>query len=130
MKIHTVGGFSEVGKNMACLELEDDAFIFDEGFFLPPLVTMQEKEKFEYSEANLSHIGAIPDHRKVDHISHKVRAQLIGHAHLDHVGAVPFISDKYDAPIVGTPFTMAVLRDLLANQENNLLLKNPMMLNF
>jgi hypothetical protein len=25
--------FSEVGKNMVVVELEDDAFIFDEGFF-------------------------------------------------------------------------------------------------
>ncbi len=45
MKIHTVGGFSEVGKNMTVLELEEDAFIFDQGFFLPAIVEMDEKEK-------------------------------------------------------------------------------------
>ena len=49
LKIHTVGGFSEVGKNMAVLELDEDAFIFDQGFFLPPIVQMQEKEKDEFS---------------------------------------------------------------------------------
>ena len=27
VKIHTVGGFSEVGKNMVVVELEDDAFL-------------------------------------------------------------------------------------------------------
>ena len=45
MKIYTVGGFSEVGKNMVVVELEEDAFIFDEGFFLPAIVSMQERDK-------------------------------------------------------------------------------------
>jgi ribonuclease J len=47
----------------------------------------------------------------------KVRAQFIGHAHLDHVGAIPFMSDKYNAPIYGTPFTINVLKSLL--DDNN-----------
>ena len=34
-----------VGKNMVLVELEDDAFIIEEGFFLPAIVTMQEKER-------------------------------------------------------------------------------------
>jgi len=127
VKIHTIGGFSEVGKNMLCLELEDDAFVLDEGFFLPPLVTMEEREKFEYTEKKLAGIGAIPDFSMIHDIKHKVRAQLIGHAHLDHVGAVPYISDNFNAPICGTPFTTAVLRSLLKDNNsssNELLLRN------
>jgi ribonuclease J len=124
VKIHTVGGFSEVGKNMVAVETEDDAFIFDEGFFLPAIVAMQEKEKDEYtySESRLRQIKAIPDDLFLNHIRHKVRAQFIGHAHLDHVGAVPFISDRYVAPIYGTPFSMAVLDSLLV--DNNIHLEN------
>ena len=45
INIHAVGGFTEVGRNMTVLELEEDAFIFDEGFFLPAIVTMQERER-------------------------------------------------------------------------------------
>ncbi len=124
MKIHTVGGFSEVGKNMVALELDEDAFIFDQGFFLPPIVEMQEKEKdeFTYSEQKLKSIKAVPNDDVISKISHKVRAQLIGHAHLDHVGAVPFLSDKYKAPIYGTPFTSEVLKHLLL--DNDISLKN------
>lgn len=103
VNIHTVGGFSEVGKNMVVVELEEDAFIFDEGFFLPAIVSMQEREKI-ITEKKLSSIEAIPNDVVIDNIRHKVRAQFIGHAHLDHVGAIPFMSDKYDAPIFGTPF--------------------------
>lgn len=124
IKIHTVGGFSEVGKNMAVVELEEDAFIFDEGFFLPPLIEMQEKEKnkFHYSEKKLKSIKAIPNDNVIEKIRHKVRAQFIGHAHLDHVGAIPFLSDRYNAPIYGTPFTIEVLNSLL--EDNEITLKN------
>lgn len=121
VKIHTIGGFSEVGKNMVALELEEDAFIFDEGFFLPAIVSMQEKERI-MTEKHLKSIKAIPEDSVIDKIRHKVRAQFISHAHLDHVGAIPFLSDKYNAPIYGTPFTIEVLDSLL--KDNDLILKN------
>lgn len=121
VKIHTVGGFSEVGKNMVVVELDEDAFIFDEGFFLPSIVSMQEKERV-MTEKILIKNGAIPDDSVIKDIKSKVRAQFIGHAHLDHVGAIPFMSDKYNAPIYGTPFTINVLKSLL--DDNKLKLKN------
>ena len=116
VKIHTVGGFSEVGKNMLVVELEDDAFIFDEGFFLPAIVSMQEQDRI-MTENRLKKIEAIPQDSVIDNIRHKVRAQFISHAHLDHVGAIPFLSDKYDAPIYGTPFTIKVLESLLNDND-------------
>lgn len=119
--IHAIGGFSEVGKNMVCLELDDDAFIFDEGFFLPAIVTMEERDKV-MTEKRLRQIQAIPDDISLNPIRHKVRAQLFGHAHLDHIGAAPFMSDRYNAPLYGTPFTTAVLDTLL--RDNNIMLRN------
>jgi len=121
VKIHTVGGFSEVGKNMVVVELEEDAFIFDEGFFLPAIVSMQERDKV-MTEKRLKAIKAIPDDSVIEGIRHKVRAQFIGHAHLDHVGAIPYMSDRYNAPIYGTPFTIQVLSSLL--EDSGLVLKN------
>ncbi|MEM4182010.1 MAG: MBL fold metallo-hydrolase RNA specificity domain-containing protein [Candidatus Pacearchaeota archaeon] len=122
MKITAVGGFSEVGKNMTFLENKEDAFIFDEGFFLPAIVEMQEKEKGGYTEEKLRKVEAIPNDKIIENSAHKVRAQIIGHAHLDHVGAVPFISNKYNAPIYGTPFTNAVLDSLTIDE--NVFLRN------
>lgn len=124
VKIHTIGGFSEVGKNMVCLELDNDAFIFDEGFYLPPIVELEEKDRDEYSvsEKKLRQIKAIPNDHVIEKLRHKVRAQFVGHAHLDHVGAIPFISDRYNAPIHGTPFTCSVLDSLL--KDNDLYLRN------
>lgn len=124
VKIYAVGGYSEVGKNMTAIEIDDDAFIFDEGFFLPSIVKMQEQEKDEYtySESRLRQTGAIPDDLILERIRSKVCAQFIGHAHLDHVGAVPYISDRYNAPIYTTPFTAAVLDSLL--KDNDIYLRN------
>ena len=121
VKIHTVGGFSEVGKNMVVIELEEDAFIFDEGFFLPAIVSMEERDKV-MTERRLKSIKAVPEDSVINKIKHKVRAQFISHAHLDHVGAIPFLSDKYNAPIYGTPFTIEVLNSLLA--DNDIVLRN------
>ena len=121
VKIHTVGGFSEVGKNMVVVELEEDAFIFDEGFFLPAIVSMEERERV-MTEKRLKSIKAVPEDSVIKKIKHKVRAQFISHAHLDHVGAIPFLSDKYNAPIYGTPFTIEVLGSLL--RDNDIVIRN------
>lgn len=122
VKIYAIGGYSEVGKNMTAVEVDEDVFIFDEGFFLPAIVKMQEQERdeYSYSEARLRDIEAIPDDRLIEKIRHRVCAQFIGHAHLDHVGAVPFISDRYNAPIYCTPFTAAVLDSLLIDNDVHL----------
>jgi ribonuclease J len=116
IRLHTVGGFSEVGKNMVVVELEEDAFIFDEGFHLPAIVSMQERDGI-ITEKKLRSVAAIPDDSVINKIKHKVRAQFVGHAHLDHVGAVGYMSDKYDAPIFGTPFTTEVLKSLLSDSQ-------------
>lgn len=121
VKIHTVGGFSEVGKNMVVVELEDDAFVLDIGFFLPAIVNMEERDKV-MTEKRLKSIEAVPDDSYIMKIKDKVCAQFIGHAHLDHVGAIPFMSDKYRAPIYATPFTAEVLDSLLL--DNDIILAN------
>jgi ribonuclease J len=121
VKVYTVGGYSEVGKNMTVVELEDDAFIFDIGFFLPAIINMEERDKV-MTEKRLRRVDAIPDDSCISKIKHKVCAQFIGHAHLDHVGAIPYMSDKYNAPIYGTPFTCEVLDSLLL--DNDIVLKN------
>ncbi len=50
-------------------------------------------------------------------LRNKVRAILLGHAHLDHIGAVPYLAYRYNAPIVGTPFTINILKKIMQNDE-------------
>ncbi|MBU3912617.1 MAG: MBL fold metallo-hydrolase [Nanoarchaeota archaeon] len=121
MKIYTIGGYSEVGKNMTVVETGEDAFIFDMGLHLPPIVELEEREDLMH-EKKLRSIGAVPDDLILDKlgIRNKVRAILISHAHLDHVGAVPYISNRYNASILATPFTVAVLTRLLDDEDRQL----------
>jgi len=123
MKIHTVGGFNEVGKNMTVVETADDAFIFDCGLFLPPIVKLEEREK-AMNEKTLRTIGAIPHDYYLDtkKLRDKVRAIIPSHAHLDHIGALPYLAHRYKAEIIGTPYTIEVLKTLY--EDNNIPLKN------
>ena len=126
IKIHAIGGYSEVGRNMTCLELDGDAFLFDCGLFLPPIVEMEDSQKKEYSEKMLRSIDAVPDDLILDkmNIRNKVRAILVSHAHLDHVGAIPYLAERYNAEVVGTPYTIEVLKAIM--KDNGLKLRNPL----
>ncbi|MEK6885912.1 MAG: MBL fold metallo-hydrolase [Nanoarchaeota archaeon] len=112
MDVYTIGGFNEVGKNMVVVDLGEDAFIFDCGLFLPPIVELEEKEK-GYNEKILRSIGALPNDYILDNnIPGKVRAIICSHAHLDHIGAIPYMAQRYKCPVIGTPFSMEVLKRL------------------
>jgi ribonuclease J len=120
MKIYTVGGFNEVGKNMTIVETGKDAFIFDMGLFLPPIVELEERERNKkYNTKKLRKLEAIPDDLLLDkyNLRKKVRAIFLGHAHLDHIGAIPFLASRYDAEIIGTPFTIEVLKKTLDDER-------------
>lgn len=117
MKIHAIGGYNEVGKNMTALEIGDDVILFDAGIFLPAITAVTEQEKIMH-EKGMRALGALPDdHLYIEKkgLNSKARALLVSHAHLDHVGAVPYIAPRYDIPVVGSPFTMEVLKVLMAD---------------
>ncbi|MFA5258468.1 MAG: RNase J family beta-CASP ribonuclease [Candidatus Pacearchaeota archaeon] len=121
MRIYGIGGYNEVGKNMTAVELKDDVFLFDCGLYLPPIVELEEAER-AYTEKKLRAIGAVPSDDILDNLGlrEKVRAILPSHAHLDHIGAIPFLAQRYNADIIGTPFTIEVLKTLIADEKSNL----------
>jgi ribonuclease J len=128
MEVCTIGGFEEVGKNMTAVKIGDDVIIFDAGLYLPAVIELQEKETQQetYSEQKLRNIGALPNDLVLDKLGwkDKVRAIIIGHAHLDHLGGIPYIAKRYpNAKILATPFTMAVLESILDDEK--ITLNNP-----
>ena len=125
MKVYTVGGYNQVGKNMTVIETGEDAFIFDCGLHIPALIKLQEDERDNrqgYGEKALRNKGAVPDDLILDKLNlrKKVRGIFLSHAHLDHIGAVPHIAYRYDAPVVGSPFTMSVLKKIMADDKKGI----------
>lgn len=119
LKIHTVGGYNEVGKNMTAVEVDDDVFIFDAGLYLPAIVGVEEREKVP-TEKGMRSLGALPDDLVLDrkNLRKKVRALLVSHAHLDHVGGVQYLAHRYDAPVLSTPFTIELLKSLISDNNH------------
>ncbi len=126
IEICSVGGYNEVGKNMTAVRVNDDVVIFDAGLYMPAVVELQEKEETQVSEKVLRGCGALPDDDFLTKIgwSSKVKALAIGHAHLDHVGAAPYLAYKYKADVIGTPYTINVLKRLI--DDNSGRMPNPM----
>tara|TARA_Y100000310_G_C20687731_1_gene820200 strand:+ start:139 stop:1488 length:1350 start_codon:yes stop_codon:yes gene_type:complete len=123
VKIHAIGGYNEVGKNMTALEMGSDVALFDSGIYLPAIVSVTEREK-NPTERWMRGIGALPNdvYLQEKGLRDKVRALLVSHAHLDHVGAIPYNSYRYKAPVLGTPFTMELLKVLM--EDNNQSINN------
>ncbi len=124
MKLHAIGGYDEVGKNMTALEIGkdgEDVILFDAGLHLPAIVGVTEREKIP-TERGMRALGALPNDLYLDQkgLRLKARALLISHAHLDHVGGVPYIAPRYDVDVVGTPYTMEVLKVLMRDSNQKI----------
>ncbi len=113
MKVYTIGGYNEVGKNMTAVEVNNEVVIFDMGYSMEKIVTMEEEERNESAEAMMA-MGAIPDDSVLK--GKNVVGIVINHGHLDHCGAVPKLAEKYRCPIIATPYTHEVIKNLLDDE--------------
>lgn len=100
LKIIQIGGSGEmgIGKNCIAFEINDDIIIVDLGLLFP--------QATDYPGINY----IIPDMSYLEARKDKVRAVLITHAHLDHIGATRHILPKFpDVPVYATPFTAGMI---------------------
>ncbi len=119
-----VGGYGEVGRNMNAVKVNDDVFILDMGFNMQKIVDFEEEgnEKSLASRDELINIGAIPNDNVIKDWANNVKAIVLNHCHLDHIGATPYLANRYDCPVIGTPYTTEVLSRIL--RDDSLRLKN------
>ena len=121
LEICAVGGYNEVGKNCTAIKIDDDVLILDMGLHLENYIKYTQDEDIVNLNADeLIKVGAIPDLSFIKDWINKTRAIIPTHAHLDHVGAIPYVGNVLKAPIFSTPFTTAVLREILKNEKINL----------
>lgn len=102
LKIIALGGMDGGGsKNMIVAEYMEDAVIFDAGNDLG---------------VDLPGINyGIADTTYLEQIKHKIRAYIITHGHLDHIGGLPHIVPNFPAPIYGSKFTIGRVEEIFAN---------------
>lgn len=126
VKVLTVGGYSEVGRNMTAVVVDSEAVILDMGLYLPVIVDFEEEggHRTTLSDKQMIQMGAIPDDNALRNLNVQVKAIALSHCHLDHIGATPWLAKHYGCPIYGTPFTMEVLQNMLYSDKMQL--PNPM----
>jgi ribonuclease J len=102
LKIIGLGGMDGGGsKNMILVEYMNDAVILDCGNDL---------------SVDLPGINyGIADTAYIEQIKHKLRAYIITHGHLDHIGGLPHIVPKFPAPIYGSKFTIGRVEEIFEN---------------
>ena len=117
MKIHTIGGYEQVGMNMTAVEVDGELVIFDMGYNMEEVIGSDEQID-ELTTNQTLETGAIPKDKSI--MNKNVKAIVIGHGHLDHVGAIPKLAGQYDAPIICTPFTKKIVERGLEGDRKNI----------
>jgi ribonuclease J len=97
VRIIPLGGVEEVGRNMTVVETNNDIFIVDVGFQFVP----------EDDAPGVDYI--LPNTRYLEENKHRITAIFITHAHLDHIGGVPFILNRIGNPPIYTRYITSLM---------------------
>ncbi|MDB5188897.1 MAG: rnjA [Candidatus Nomurabacteria bacterium] len=98
IRVIPLGGVEEIGKNMTAIEIGDDIIVIDAGM----------------SFANETTPGidyVIPNTRYLEERKDKIRAMIITHGHLDHIGGVPLVLSRIgNPPVYSRNLTVLMLK--------------------
>ena len=101
LRIIPLGGTNEVGENCMAIEYGEDMILIDVGIAFP-------------HKESLGINYYIPDLEYVYKNLHRLKAVIITHGHLDHIGAIPYVIGKLNfPPIYATKLTAGLIRNRL-----------------
>ncbi|MCE9585002.1 MBL fold metallo-hydrolase, partial [Candidatus Nomurabacteria bacterium] len=81
IRIIPLGGVEEIGKNMTAIEIGDDIIVIDAGMHF----SNEETPGVDY---------VIPNTTYLEERKEKIRALIVTHGHLDHIGGVPLVLSR------------------------------------
>lgn len=125
VEVIAIGGYEEVGKNMSAVKVGEDVIIFDMGINLDRVNIHEDTDIARMHSLDLIERGVIPDDTLMKEVDGKVRAIVFTHGHLDHIGAVAKLAHRYEAPLIGTPYTLALVENSI-KQERKFEVSNPL----
>ena len=100
VRLVSLGGAGEIGKNMFAFEYEQEIVVIDGGLKFP-------------EEDMLGVDIVIPDTSYLVDNKDKVAAILLTHGHEDHIGGLPYILRDLKIPVYGTKLTLGILEGKL-----------------
>lgn len=98
VRIIPMSGVEQIGRNMTIVETKDDILIFDIGF------------QFVSPESNAPGVDYIlPNTQYLEERKHKIRALIVTHGHLDHIGGIPFVMERIGNPPIYTQYLTSLM---------------------
>lgn len=89
IRVIPLGGVEEIGRNLTVIEYGDDIVIADCGF--------------QFTDDDTPGVDYIlPNTKYLEERKHKIRAIVITHGHLDHIGGIPYLIDRLGNPPIYT----------------------------
>jgi len=104
LKIIPLGGLGEFGMNCLAIRWEDDIIVIDAGLMFP--------------ESELLGVDiVVPDITYLVENKAHVRAIILTHGHMDHIGGLPWILSEIKVPVYATEFTLAYVEGNLEEHQ-------------
>lgn len=100
LKIISLGGLGEIGKNITVYECGEDILVVDCGLAFP-------------DDDLLGVDMVIPDFTYLIRNRERIRGVFLTHGHEDHIGGLPYLLREINLPVYGTALTLGLVEGKL-----------------